>query len=158
MIVKSSLVLLAAAALLAQDPYKGPIPETADIPHLRHANKLVAADTGEAKEDSRKDDTVYVIPGAAAKAQTPLAEPIFIVKVNKLNVKEMMLYKMDVKGGQRELSLPKSPKKRGPKNYRLSLDPLGSSLYKLEVQEQLENGEYCLSPNGSNQVFCFAVY
>jgi hypothetical protein len=152
------MAALGAICAWAQEPYKGPVPEALDIPHLRHANKLIPADGGQAKEDSRKDETVYVVSGAAAAAKTPLAEPIFIVKVSKLNVKEMMLYKMDVKGGQRELSIPKSPKKQGPKAYRLSLDPLSTGLYKLEVQEQLDNGEYCLSPNGSNQVFCFAVY
>jgi hypothetical protein len=29
---------------------------------------------------------------------------------------------------------------------------------KVEVNEPLENGEYCLSPEGSNAVFCFSEY
>jgi hypothetical protein len=32
------------------------------------------------------------------------------------------------------------------------------NLYKLEVEDELENGEYSLSPAGSNQAFCFQVY
>jgi hypothetical protein len=31
-------------------------------------------------------------------------------------------------------------------------------LYRLEVEESLEPGEYALSAEGSNQVFCFQVY
>jgi len=26
------------------------------------------------------------------------------------------------------------------------------------VNEVIDNGEYCLSPEGSNQVFCFTTY
>jgi hypothetical protein len=54
--------------------------------------------------------------------------------------------------------LPQKPKKNSPRPLRLSLEPLSAGLYKLEVQEPLENGEYCLSPGGSNAVYCFAVY
>jgi hypothetical protein len=54
--------------------------------------------------------------------------------------------------------LPQKPKKNSPRPLRLSLDSLGGALYRLEVQEPLENGEYCLSPGGSNAVYCFAVY
>ena len=70
----------------------------------------------------------------------------------------MQLYKMEIKGGQRQLVLSAKPKKNGPRAIRISLDPLSTGLYKLEVQEPLENGEYCLSPGGSNAVYCFAVY
>jgi hypothetical protein len=36
--------------------------------------------------------------------------------------------------------------------------PLGGHLYKIEADEHLDDGEYSLSPNDSNTVFCFAVY
>lgn len=147
-----------AAGLMAQEAYKGPVPDKADLPFIRHANKLIATDAGQAKEESAKGETVYAVDGVAATAKTPLTEPAFIIKVDKLNVQEMQLYKMDPKGGRRMLSLPEKPKKNGPRPLRLSLEPLSSGLYKLEVQEPLENGEYCLSPGGSNSVYCFAVY
>jgi hypothetical protein len=35
---------------------------------------------------------------------------------------------------------------------------LASDLYRIEVNESLEPGEYSLSPEGSNQVFCFEVF
>ena len=31
-------------------------------------------------------------------------------------------------------------------------------LHKMEVDESLEPGEYSLSPEGSNRVFCFKVF
>jgi hypothetical protein len=36
--------------------------------------------------------------------------------------------------------------------------PLEGKLYRVEANETLENGEYALSPDGSDQVFCFQVY
>ncbi len=159
-IVKLALLAICtfALALSAQEAYKGPVPEKTDLPFIRHANKLIPTDPGDAKEETVKGDTIYTVSGAAATAKTPLTEPTFIVKVDKLNVQQMALYKMEAKGGQRVLNLPQKPKKNGPRAVRLSLEPLSSGLYKLEVQEALENGEYCLSPGGSNAVFCFAVY
>jgi hypothetical protein len=158
--VKINWLALSTLAMVlgAQEAYKGPVPEKTDLPFIRHANKLVATDTGEAKDESAKGDTIYTVPGAAATAKTPLTEPTFIVKVDKLNVQQMQLYKMDTRSGQRVLNLPQKVKKNGPRPIRLSLEPLSAGLYKLEVQEPLENGEYCLSPGGSNAVFCFAVY
>ncbi len=158
--VKQSCLALFVLALsaFAQEPYKGPVPDKSDLPFIRHANKLIPTDVGEAKDDSAKGDTVYSVPGTAATAKTPLTEPSFIVKVEKLNIQQMQLYKMDIKGGQRQLQISAKPKKNGPRAIRISLDPLSTGLYKLEVQEPLENGEYCLSPGGSNTVYCFAVY
>lgn len=158
--VKQSCLALFVLSLsaFAQEPYKGPVPDKSDLPFIRHANKLIPTDVGEAKDDSAKGDTVYSVPGTAATAKTPLTEPSFIVKVEKLNIQQMQLYKMDIKGGQRQLQISAKPKKNGPRAIRISLDPLSTGLYKLEVQEPLENGEYCLSPGGSNTVYCFAVY
>ena len=34
----------------------------------------------------------------------------------------------------------------------------GWNIYRIDVGESLENGEYSLTPEGSNQVFCFQVY
>lgn len=153
--------LLAAVSVLAfgQAKYDGPRPEKPDLPYLRHANKLVPLEQGTANESRQKDATVYLIPGASASAKTPLTEPIFIVKKDRLDLDQMQLYKLSSKGGQRELVLPGRPKKNDPsKPVRISLDPLSGGLFKIEVQEPLENGEYCLSPSGTNTVFCFSVF
>lgn len=147
-----------AACALGQTKYDGPVPEKTDLPYIRHANKLIATDAGQAREEKKKDDTLYVVDGAAAAARTPLIEPTFIVKVDKLNVQQMALYKMESKSGRRELLIPGRPGKNSPKAMRMSLDLLRTGLYKLEVQETMFQGEYCLSPSGSNAVFCFTVF
>jgi hypothetical protein len=41
---------------------------------------------------------------------------------------------------------------------RLNVTRLDENLYKIEVDEILENGEYLLTPPDSNQVFCFQIY
>jgi hypothetical protein len=38
------------------------------------------------------------------------------------------------------------------------VNPLGGKLYRIDVNETLENGQYCFSPTGADQVFCFEVY
>ncbi len=35
---------------------------------------------------------------------------------------------------------------------------LDKNLYRVEVYEQIDNGQYSISPNGSSTVFCFEVY
>ena len=49
-------------------------------------------------------------------------------------------------------------KRQGAKPLKILINPLGDRLYRIDVNETLEIGEYCLSPNGANQVFCFQVY
>ena len=51
-----------------------------------------------------------------------------------------------------------SPKKQ-PKAIGVELTHLNNQkLYRLEVEDSLEPGEYAFSPEGSNQVFCFQIY
>jgi hypothetical protein len=148
------LFVLAACAALAQPAYDGPRPPKPDIPYLKHASNLVATEPGEAKEQKQKNDTLYVVEGTASKVETPLASPIFLFQSDKIQPEKFGLYKFDVKGGHREILF--GPKKQ-PKAIRLDLTRLDKGLYKLEADESLEPGEYSLSPEGSNQVFCFRV-
>ncbi len=138
--------------------YTGPKPPKKDVPYILHANHLVETEVGEAKESGGKKSTSYVIAGAASTAKTPLAEPIFILDSSQLSPEQLELYRLDVKNGQREVML--SPSRRhseiGP--FHMVVTRLGGALYKIEVDEPLQNGEYSLSPNGSNRVFCFEIY
>jgi hypothetical protein len=161
MLLRPLLLVLAAASLLCaqQDRYSGPVPPQADLPYLLHATKLVPTEAGSAKEDQRKDYLAYVVASAASPARTPLAEPIFIMKAGKLDPTRLELYKMDSRNGQREVLVPTAKKKGGAaRALHMSITPLGEGLYKLEVAEPLANGEYSLTPSGSNEVFCFQVY
>jgi hypothetical protein len=150
------LAILLAVCAGAQS-YSGPLPPAADIPYIKHAQTLVPTEAAEAKEEKgKKDDITYSVQGAASSARTPLASPLFILQVDKVVAAKLELYRFEVRNGRRELTV--SPKKP-PKTYRVELTRLNTEkLYQLEVEDSLEPGEYGLSAEGSNQVFCFQVF
>ena len=155
---KFVLMIAATVALAnAQAKYTGPKPEKVDIPYLKHASKLIPLEANEAKEEMRKDQQWAVVKGAASDVRTPLAEPFFIMEQSKIDARQFELYRVEVKNGQRELMLG-TKKKGGAKPFKIMVSPMGERLYRIDVNDSLENGDYCLSPQGSNQVFCFQVY
>src|SRR5204863_4491379 len=125
----------------------------ADVPYGIHGENLGETGVAEAKEEKRKDDTAYVVAGAASTVRTPLAGPSFIMQADKLAPEKLQLYRFDVKNGHREVFFSKKGK-GSARPRRINVNPLGGGLFKIEVAESLENGEYGLSPAGSNQVFC----
>lgn len=151
-----SLLLFCALPLLAQK-YSGPRPDKPDLPYLLHADNLVPTEIAEAKEETRKNDVIFVVPGTSSTARTPLASPVFLVLVDQIQPERLQLYKLDSKGGQREVLFSRK-KKQMARAYRMNPSRLDENLYRLEVDEILENGEYALTPEGSNQVFCFKIY
>jgi hypothetical protein len=156
-----ALSLLAATlALFGAEKYSGPKPSKPDIPYLVHANKLVETETVEAREQQGKNGNTFTIAGASSSARTPLAEPVFIIESDHLNVNAMELYRLDVKGGNREIVMANKQKRRGggPRPMKLAVQKVGERLYKIEAAETLEPGEYSLSPSDSNKAFCFEVY
>ena len=151
------LALCFTVLCAAAQTYTGPLPPSRDLPYLKHAENLVPTEVLEATEEKgKKEDVTYVVAGAASSARTPLASPILILQTDKVVAAKLELFKLEVRNGRRELTV--SPKKP-PKTYRVELTRLNTEkLYKLEVDESLEPGEYALSAEGSNQVFCFQVY
>src|SRR4051794_2164264 len=102
-----SLSLLAMVAL-AQPKYNGPMPPKPDIPYIIHADNLVPTEALDAREQKgKKDQITYIIPGAASSAKTPLASPIFLIQSQDLAADKLQAYKLEVKGGQREISFTK---------------------------------------------------
>jgi hypothetical protein len=158
-VMRAVILLIAFTSGLFAQKYAGPRPPKPDIPYLLHADTLVPTEVGEAKEESKKDDTVAWVAGASSSARTPIPEPIFLMEADKLQPDKIELYRLDVKNGRREVTLPNSPKRRGKgsKAVRLGVTRLEGRLYRIEASEILEPGEYALSPSGSNQVFCFQV-
>jgi hypothetical protein len=150
------IVLLCAWPLLAQK-YTGPRPAKADLPYLMHADDLIPTESAEAKQEDRKNDVTYVIPGANSSARTPLASPAFLILTDQLQADRLQLFKLQSKGSQREV-LIRRKKKLMARPIRLNVTRLEENLYKVEVDEILENGEYSLTPADSNQVFCFQIY
>ena len=143
--------------LLAAQKYSGPTPPKPDVPYLVHADNLVETETAEGKEEKRKDDLAYIVAGASSSAKTPLTGPRFLFQADKLSAEKLQLYRFEVKNGHREVFFAHN-KKGSAKPRRLEVTRVKDDLYRIEVNESLENGEYGLSPDGSNQVFCFQVY
>lgn len=158
--VLACLALLLAAAVPAQSQakYSGPTPPKPDTPYLLHAADLVPLEAADAKEQQRKDDIAYQMPGAESPVKTPLPSPIFLFDSQKITPEQLELYKVEAKNGQREIVFSKKKRDKNPQTLRLSIQRLTNNLYRLEVVQSLENGEYCLTPNGSNQVFCFQEF
>src|SRR5260370_40649851 len=142
---------------LAAQKYSGRRPAKPDLPYMVHADSLVETEVSEAKEEKRKDDLAYIVAGASSSAKTPLAAPAFIFHAGEIPADKIQLYRFEVKNGHREVLF--SHKGKGSaRPRRLHVTPLGDGLFKIDVDESLENGEYGLTPEGSNQVFCFQVY
>jgi hypothetical protein len=150
------IALLCCWPLLA-DKYTGPRPPKADLPYLMHADDLIPTESAEAKQEDHKNDVTYAIAGGSSSARTPLASPAFLLLTDQLQADRLQLFKLESKGGQRTLLFTRR-KKLVAHPTRLNVTRLDDNLYKIEVDEILENGEYSLSPADSNQVFCFQIY
>jgi hypothetical protein len=151
----AAVFVLWALAAAAQN-YSGPKPPKPDIPYLVHADTLVATEAAEAKEQrGKKDEILYIVPGASSPAATPLASPIFLFLSEKVDPSRLQLYKLTPRAGQREILFRKNKSDSRP--IRTDLNRVSGNLYRIEVGESLQAGEYSLTPEGSNQVFCFQV-
>lgn len=146
-------LVLAAVFTYAAEKYDGPVPPKPDIPYLLHATNLVETEVAQARQG--KGDT-FIVSGAASPARTPVEEPIFIMDAQQVSPERLELYRMEVKGGNREVTIGSSRRKN--RALHLTVTPLSNHLYRLEADEPLENGEYALSPNGDNRAFCFEIY
>ncbi len=150
-----ALLLLAAALPLAAQKYTGTPPPKADIPYLKHASDLIEPEVAKAVEDKKGNQITYIIEGASSPVETPLASPIFILRADKLIPDRLELYKLEVKSGRRQITF--APKK-GPPSIRISTTRFAAdNIWQIEVEESLEPGEYSLTPQESNQTFCFKV-
>jgi len=150
------ILLLVVAAIYGED-YTGPRPPKPDVLYLVHASNLIPTEVAEAQQESKKDDTTFSVPGATSAVRTPVAEPIFLIRSEKIKADALELYRFEVKNGRRQLTMSRK-RKDGSGPFHLSVTKLDKDLYRVEADEALENGEYSLSPTGSNAVFCFQVY
>jgi hypothetical protein len=150
-------IVLLCAGHLPAETYSGPRPPKPDVPYLMHADTLVPTESLEAKQEDRKGDVTYVIAGANSTARTPLASPSFLIQTEQVQADKLQLFKLQSKGGQREV-LARHRNKLAARPIRLNVTKVAEGLYKVEVDEILEDGEYALTPSDSNQVFCFQVY
>ncbi len=150
-------LLLAALSATAQK-YDGPRPPKPDLPYLKHADNLIPTESLIAQENKKKDDITYTVDGASSPAATPLASPIFLLQADKLVPEKIELYKLESKNGHREITF--SPRKKESMAIRVVVSRLTPDrIWKIEVDESLDPGEYCLTQaeDPSNAVFCFRV-
>ena len=152
------LLLLSAAWMRCDEKYSGPVPPKPDLPYLLQVKKLSEVEIGKARQERRKDDTVSIIAGPGSSARTPLPEPIFILDARELEPQKIELFHLEVKDGNREVSLPSKDHTGASQPLHLRITPLGEHLYKIEASEMLEAGEYALAPTGDNRIFCFEIY
>ena len=153
-----ALLFAVRLATAADDNASGlPSPEKADVPYLIHATNLVELEQSTATEETQKNDQLYWVAGANSPVQTPLAGPQFLFKSGEINPHDFQLYAFDSKNGRREVLILRK-KKVVARAHFVSVFDAGPGLYRIRVDDTLTNGEYCLTPNGSNAVFCFAVF
>jgi hypothetical protein len=147
---------LVAFAAVAQAPrYSGPVPPSSDLPFLKHASNLLPAETVEVKEEKRKDDTVvFIIKGESSPSKTPLGLPVFLLKTEKLNPLKLQMYRLQTAEGHREIS---ASGKKSADPIHVIVTRIADGLFRLEVGDSLDNGEYMLSLEGTTQAFCFAI-
>lgn len=148
-------ILPVAAALLfaaygqSSTTLKPPKP---DLPYIKQADNLIPTEVVQAQEDKKKNESTFVIQGAASSVKTPMALPIFIFQSDKIPIESLQLYRLEVRNGRREITLGKRTEP-----IRLQVTPLQGKLYRIEVYDGLDAGEYSISPNNSNTAFCFEV-
>jgi hypothetical protein len=136
--------------------YDGPRPPKPDLPYLKHASNLIATEAVTAREEKKKDDLTYIIDGATSSAKTPLASPVFLMQAGAVAPDKLELFRLESKGGHRQIFFPA---KKQPEAIRIVVTRLTpEGLWKIEVDESLEPGEYSLSPQGTAQAFCFQVF
>jgi hypothetical protein len=158
--MRSFLILGVFAMLLRADSANVPEPPKADLPYLLMAQDLVPTEAFEAKtekvkEGKKDEETTYWVPGEHSSAKTPLASPIFLMKEDTMAVERLAVYPFEIKNGRREVTFSH---KKQLKPYTLTLKKLSDALYRLEVDQSLPPGEYAITPNGADEVYCFAVY
>src|SRR4051812_5699975 len=91
--------LLLATLAIGADEYTGPRPPKADLPYLVHASSLIPTEAIEASQEGKKDDSTYAVQGGASMVRTPLAEPIFLFRSDKIKADSLELYRFEVKNG-----------------------------------------------------------
>lgn len=153
------IVTLTLSAQEAQEKYSGPKPPKKDVPFLLHADKLIETEIEPAQESKTKEGQVFFVPGTTSPARTPLAEPIFLFSPDRLRADQLGLFRFEVKNGRREVLISNKRKSDEDKPaFHLSVRRLEEDLFRIEVSEMLDPGEYSLSPEGENTAFCFTVY
>ncbi|HEY4084705.1 MAG TPA: hypothetical protein VGM43_02145 [Bryobacteraceae bacterium] len=153
-VLLATLVALPAAA---QQRYTGGPPPKKNVPFIVQADNLIETESVRATEQKKKDDTIYTMSGDKSTARTPLASPMLVIDADGLDATKLQLFRLEVKNGHREITFKKKGKGSAvPLNIEAS--KVRGNLFQIRVVDSLDPGEYSLSPDGSNDAFCFEVF
>ncbi len=153
-----AIATLSVAILAGQPKYTGPRPPKKNIPYLVQAGNPVEPEISLALQIINNDLITYVISGEKPPVRTPLSSPWFVIDSTGItDVEKLRLFRLQAQGGHRTVTF-QNKNKRGAMPLRLEIKPVAGSLYQLEVVDTLTPGEYVLTPDGSNDVFCFEVF
>jgi len=153
-----ALVLVSVAGAQRRNKEIVKPPQT-DLPFLVHADNLLPTEKAEAQEDtSKKNQKRYWVAGASSSAKTPLAGPEFLFQGETIDPRSLSLFAFGVRNGQREVIFLEKKKKKSAKPIFTSIHPVGEGVVKIRVDASLKTGEYCWTPQGLNEVFCFSVF
>ncbi|HVW07329.1 MAG TPA: hypothetical protein VHC90_02035 [Bryobacteraceae bacterium] len=153
-LLTAALIILPAAA---QQRYTGGPPPKKNIPFIVQADNLIETEPVKAAEQTKKDDTIYTIPGDKSTSRTPLASPMLVIDTDSLDATRLQLFRLEVKNGHREIAFKKKGK-GGAIPLNIDVSKVRGALFQIRVLDSLDPGEYSLSPDGSNDAFCFEVF
>jgi hypothetical protein len=152
-----TLAILLSGFLIAGMEYTGPRPPRKDTVYLVQADRLVPTDAGIARRQTAANGITYIVPGERSTARTPLASPTLVVEAGNLSADKLRLFRLDIRNGHRELNFHYKSRD-GAFPLRAAIANLAAGLYRIDVLDSLPAGEYALSPDGANDVFCFEVF
>ena len=153
-----ALVLLPVAGAQQRNREVVKPPKT-DLSYLIHADNLLPTEHAQAQEDaSKKNQVRFWVAGASSSAKTPLAGPSFLFQGETIDPRSLSLFAFEVRNGQREVLFLQKKKKKSAKPFFTSIHPVGEGVVKIQVDASLAVGEYRLTPEGLNDVFCFSVF
>jgi hypothetical protein len=153
-VIRWILPLFVLAAAGQTPKYAGPMPAKADVPYLKHAENLVETEAVAVKEEKQTADALYSIAGESSPSKTPLPLPILLLRAEKLDPLKLQMYRLTPAEGHRQIT---ASGKRSADPIHVSVTRVTPGLFRLEVSDSLDSGEYMLSVEGTNQAFCFGV-
>jgi hypothetical protein len=152
-----TLAILSAGFLIGGMEYAGPRPPRKDTVYLVQADQLVATEVTVARKQSTAGDITYIVPGERSTARTPLASLTLMIEAENLSADKLRLFRLDIRDGHRELRFHYK-NKGGAFPLRADISNIAEGIYRIDVLDSLSAGEYVLSPDGANDVFCFEVF
>jgi hypothetical protein len=107
-----------------------------------------------ASQTNSKEGQVFFVSGVTSPVRTPLAEPIFLFSPDYFRAEQLGLFRFEVRNGRREVVISGKHKRDDAEGvFHLSLRRLEEDLFRIEVSDMLNPGEYALSPEGDTLRF-----